>query len=403
MLTDTKIRAAKPRERAYKLTDREGLYLSISATGARSWRFDYRLGGARETLTIGRYPEVTLEQARRRLSEARSMVARGDSPARAKQARKVEQKIARGNTLKALAEKWYSAKAPARSKSWRSNARRWLDEDIYPALGARPVHQLKADDFERVIREIAEERGAKSAHYARLLLAGVYKSLPRALNAGNPARDLAGMIEFPKAKPRGRPMPAKDIPGFLQAVDRYTGKTATKLAAKLLLLTFTRKQELVAVKWDELDLVEGGDWTIPAERMKMQKPHIVPLSRQAVECFELLKPLAFGSSYVFPNLGDPRRPMSGTTLNDVFNTIGYRGKFTPHGARSTASTILNAQGWSADAIERQLAHTERDLVRAAYNHADYMDERRKMMQAWADYIDGLCSGAKVTPIRKTAA
>lgn len=409
MLTDTKIRAAKAAQKPYKLTDREGLYLHISPTGARSWRFDYRLGGARETLTIGRYPEISLEQARHgtrkpgfvSLADARAMVARGESPAKAKQERKVEQKIARANTLKALAEKWYAAKASARSKSWRGNARRWLDEDIYPAIGARPIQQLKADEIERVIRHIAEDRGAKSAHYARLLLAGVYNSLPRALNAGNPARDLAGMIEFQKAKPRGRPLSAKEIPAFLQAVDRYPGKTATKLAGKLLLLTFTRKKELVGVKWAELDL-ERAEWTIPAERMKMQKPHIVPLSHQAVESFKILKPLACGSDHVFPNLGDQRRPMSGTTLNKMFDEIGYGGKFTPHAARSTASTILNAQGWSADAIERQLAHTERDLVRAAYNHADYMDERRRMMQAWSDFIDGLCSGAKVTPIRKAA-
>lgn len=410
MLTDTKIRAAKPAQRAYKLTDQGGMYLHVSPTGAKSWRFDYRVAGGRETLTIGRYPEVSLEQARHghrkpgfiSLADARAMVARGESPSRAKQDRKVEQKVARTNTLKAFAEKWYAAKASSRSKSWRDNARRWLDQDVYPAIGARPIQQLKTDELERVIRKIAEDRGAKSAHYARLLLAGVYKSVPRALGVGNPARDLAGVIEFPKAKPRGRPLSGKEIPAFLHAVDRYTGKTATKLAAKLLLLTFTRKLELVAMKWDELDL-DACEWTIPAERMKMQKPHIVPLSRQAIECFELLKPLACGSEYVFPNLGDPRKPMSGTTLNDVFNTIGYRGKFTPHGARSTASTMLNAQGWSGDAIERQLAHTERDLVRAAYNHADYMDERRKMMQAWADYIDGLCSGAKVTPIRRPAA
>lgn len=261
---------------------------------------------------------------------------------------------------------------------------------------------MSSDDVERLVRQIAEKRGAKSAHYARLMLAGVFKSLPRNLGVGNPARDVAGVLELPKGKPRGRALSAKEIPAFLEAADRYPGRTATKLAVKLLMLTFVRKRELVEAPWEELDL-KRGEWVISAQRMKMAKPHIVPLSRQAVECFEKLQPLAMGSKFVFPNLGDPKRPMSGSTLNKVFDEIGYRGRFTPHGARSTASTALNAQGWNADAIERQLAHTERDLVRGAYNHFDYLEERRRMMQAWADYLDGLSAGANVTPIKKAAA
>lgn len=190
-------------------------------------------------------------------------------------------------------------------------------------------------------------------------------------------------------------MTAKEIPAFLEAVDRYSGRVATKLAVKLLMLTFVRKLELIEAVWDEIDL-ERGEWVIPAERMKMAKPHIVPLSRQTVECFKLLKPLAFGSNYVFPNIGDPKKPMSPATLNKVFDTIGYgEGRFTPHGARSTASTALNTQGWTPDAIERQLAHTERDVVRAAYNHSDHMEERRRMMQQWADLLDAWAKGENV--------
>jgi len=402
MLTDTKARAAKAKERPYKLTDREGLYLYISPAGAKSWRFDYRIGGARETLTIGRYPEKGLSDARDELAKARQMVARGESPAKAKQGKKESAKVARKNTLRALAEQWYEAKARARSASWRDNVRRWLDQDIYPAIGGKPVRDVRADDVERLVRQIAEKRGPKSAHYARLALAGVFKSLPRHLGLGNPARDVAGIVDLPKGKPRGRALSAKEIPDFLAAVDRYPGRTATKLAVRLLMLTFVRKRELVEATWDEIDL-ERCEWTIPAERMKMGRAHIVPLSRQAVECFEKLKPLAMGSQFVFPNLGSPRRPMSGSTLNMVLGKLGYAGKFTPHGARSTASTALNAQGWSADAIERQLAHSERDLVRAAYNHSDHMGERVRMVQHWADYLDGLCSGANVTPIKKAAA
>lgn len=401
MLTDTKARAAKPRVTPYKLTDREGLYLHVSKTGAKSWRFDYRLAGARETLTIGRYPDVGLGAARDALSRARVLVARGESPAKAKQHQKATARVARANTLEALAEKWYAGRKDSRSESWRDNARRWLDKDIYPLLGAKPIREISADDIERLVRRIAEKRGVKSAHYARLLVAGVFKSLPRHLGLGNPARDVAGILELPKGKPRGRALSAKEIPLFLEAVDRYQGRTATKLAVKLLMLTFVRKRELVEAPWDELDL-KGGEWVITAERMKMSKPHIVPLSRQAVECFEKLQPLALSSRYVFPNLGDPKRPMSASTLNKVFDEIGYGGKFTPHGARSTASTALNAQGWSADAVERQLAHTEHDLVRAAYNHSDFLEARRRMMQAWADYLDGLRAGGAVVTLHRAA-
>ena len=192
------------------------------------------------------------------------------------------------------------------------------------------------------MRRIAEERGVRSAHYARLTLASVFKSLPRNLGAGNPARDLAAMLELPKGKPRGRALSAKEIPAFLAADDRYPGRTSTKLAVKLLMLTFVRKRELIEAPWDELDLT-GAKWVISAERMRMEKPHIVPLARQALECFKMLKPLAMGSSYVFPNLGDPRRPMSASTLNKVFDEIGYGGKFTAH-ARQRARHLTRRDG-----------------------------------------------------------
>lgn len=401
MLTDPKVRAAKPHQKPYKLSDREGLYLYVAPSGARSWRFDYRLAGVRETLTIGRYPEIGLGDAREELAKARRMIAKGQSPANSKQELLTAAKVARKNTLRAFGEDWYAARAKGRSESWKGNARRWLDQDIYPALGDRPIKEIRADDVERLVKHIAGKRGATSGHYARLTLSAIYKSLPRSLGVGNPARDAAGIIELPKGKPRGRALTGKEIPAFFEAADRYPGRDATKLAIRLLMLTFVRKLELIEAQWDEIDLDEG-EWVIPAERMKMAKPHIVPLSRQAVECLKKLKPLAFGSAYVFPNLGDPKRPMGASTMNKAFDEMGWGGKFTPHGARSTASTSLNAQGWSADAIERQLAHAERDLVRAAYNHSDFMDERQRMMQAWADYLDALCSG-KVIPIRAKVA
>lgn len=399
MLTNTEAKAARATRKPYKLADRDGLYLFITPKGAKSWRYDYRLAGARETLTIGRYPETSLADAREALIKARRQVEHGESPARTKQDSKAQARFARANTIQALGEKWYLDRKAARSKSWCDNARRFLEQDIYPAMGNKPIREVMADDVERLVRKIAEKRGAKSAHYMRLTLAGLFKSLPRHLGVGNPARDVGMVIELPKPTPKGRPLTAKEIPAFLAAVDRYPGRSVTKLAIKLLMLTFVRKCELIEAPWDEIDL-DRSEWVIAAERMKMDKPHIVPLSHQAIDCFTKLKPLSFGSRYVFPNLGNPNKPMGASTFNKVFDTIGYKGRFTPHGVRSTASTELNAQGWPADAIERQLAHTERDLVRAAYNHADFMKDRKKMMQSWADFLDALGAGGNVTPIKR---
>jgi integrase len=398
-VSDTKFRNARAKPAPYKLVDRDGLYLHVMPSGAKSWRYDYRIAGSRETLTIGRYRDVGLGAARIALNVARVLVAQGVSPAKAKKTKKLEDRMAAENTLEARAEAWYSAKAHARSESWKGNARRWLEQDVYPAIGAKPIRDVTADDVERVVRAIGEKRGAKSAHYARLLLAGVFQAQPRALNLGNPARDLGQVVDLPKGKPMGTPLPAKEIPLLLAAVDTHEMRPHTKFAIHLLLHTFTRKRELTGASWSEFDL-ERGEWVITPERMKMSKPHIVPLSRQAIEMLEKLKPLSFGSPYVFPNLGDLNKPMSGTTLNKALGMIGF-ARFTPHSARSTASTELNKQGWSADAIELQLAHTERNRVRAAYNYADRMEERRRMMQHWSDFIDALATG-KVVSIGRAA-
>lgn len=405
MLTDTEAKNAKAKATARKLADREGLYLYVGAKSgsgkpARSWRYDYRLNGRRETLTLGRYPELSLADARDEHAKARKLVAKGESPAKAKQAHRERQRIANANSVKAVCERWYGAREGAKSQSWRDNARRWLDEDVYPAIGTKAIQHVTADELEGIIHKTAKERGAASAHHLRLMLADVYSEQPRGLGLGNPARD----IDSPprqKGTPKGKPIAAKHIPALIEAIERAPARQQTKLAARLLLLTFTRKAELVRVPWAELDLPRG-QWEISAERMKADRPHIVPLSQQAITCFELLKPLAAGSEFVFPNLGSQTRPMSDTTLNKFFHDIGY-GHFTPHSARSTASTILNGQGFSADAVELQLAHVEKNRTRAAYNYADKLDERKRMMQSWADHIDALCSGGNVVPMKGRAA
>jgi len=402
VLTDTKVRLAKALRKPYKRSDGGGLYLYVTPAGAKSWRYDYRLHRKRETLTFGLYPDVSLAEARERHRAARRSVERGQSPARAKQVQKRASREIAGDTVEALAESWYAQKGPHRSASWRDNARRWLEQDVYPAIGSRPVTEVKPADVLDIVRRVAEERGARSAEYLRQTLSQVYGHAIRNLRATtNPARDVRGAIEHPEPKRRA-PLSAKEIPGFLGAVDTYPGRLSTKLAIKLLLLTFVRKSELIGASWGEIDF-DRDEWRIPAERMKMRDPHIVPLSRQALEAFHELKALSSGSEFVLPNLGSLKRPMGANSLNVAFDRMGYGERFTPHGVRATASTILNEQGFRPDVIERQLAHAERNRIRAAYNHADYLPERRAMMQQWADYIDSLCAGADVTPIRRAAA
>jgi len=400
MLTDIKARQARPKEKPYKLTDHGGLYLYIAPTGAKSWRYDYRLHGRRETLTIGKYPETNLAEARVKHAESRRKVAQGESPAATKRSAKRDEKFeaAATNTFCAVAEEWYHAKAPHRSESWREANRRWLDKEVHPIMGNRRLAEITPADVLDIMRRIEGRGAARSAGYVRLLVSQVFQHAIRNLRASyDPAQSLRGALTMPAVKHHASLL-AKDIPAFIEALDAYTGTMQTKLGSKVLLLTFVRKQELVQATWDEVDFMRA-EWRIPAERMKMRDPHIVPLSRQALEGFQDLKQVACGSRYVLPNYGSLDKPMGANTFNVAFERMGYGGRFTPHGLRATASTILNERGFKADVIERQLAHTERNRIRAAYNRAEYLDERRAMMQSWADYIDALCSGGNVVAIR----
>lgn len=399
MLSDTKARQTKPRGKPYKLADQGGLYLYVSPHGGKSWRYDYRLHGQRETLTLGLYPEVTLHDARERHMAARKRVAQGESPAKQKRIEKQAAIEGAAGTFRSLAEEWYGVKARYLSGSWREANRRWLDKELYPIIGGRRLDDITPADILGIMRRVAD-RAPRTAACVRLLVSQVYQHAIRNLRADyDPAQSLKGALVMPEIEHHA-PLAARDIPAFIEALDAYPGKLQTKLGIKLLLLTFVRKQELVDATWDELD-VAGAAWRIPAHRMKMREPHIVPLSRQALECFQDLKEAACGSQYVLPHNGTLSKPMSPSTINKAFDCMGCQGRFTPHGLRATASTLLNEQGFRPDVIERQLAHTERNRIRAAYNQAEYLEERRCMMQQWADYLDSLIAGAEVIPLRGT--
>jgi integrase len=293
MLTDTKARQAKARSTPYKLADQGGLYLHVSVTGSKSWRYDYRLQGKRETLTIGKYPDVSLADARELHAEARRQVAKGASPAKSKQA----EKEAADNTFKALAESWYGALALHRSESWRVHTRHYLTRDLYPAIGNKPVRSITPADILAIMRRLEEAGTACTANFVRQTASRVFQHAIRNLRADyDPAQSLRGAVVMPRSKHRAA-LAAKDIPAFLLAVDAYPGKLATKVAVNLILLTMVRKAELIKATWDEVDF-EAREWRIPGGRTKMKAPHIVPLSTQALECFRELQTLCCGSRYV---------------------------------------------------------------------------------------------------------
>jgi integrase len=413
MLTDKAVKAARPKpgKRYRKLFDGGGLYLfctvpsgsedtqgDYSAKGRvlRSWRYDYRLHGMRRTFAIGLYPGVGLAEARERHQAARKLVEIGKSPVVVKRQAKHAARLGAANTIRAIGDAWYAELAPHKSEVWRKQTRSWLDGKIYPSMGGSPISAVEPADVLALCKGIAATH-PKTGECIRLTLSRIFSYAIRNLRAKhNPAREIQGAIVVPPSQ-HHKPLSAREIPAFIEALDGYAGRLPTKLAAKLLLLTMVRKRELINATWEEVDLEEGL-WTIPAERMKRREPHVVPLSKQALDAFKELKPLASGSRYVFPNLGRLDKPMGASSLNVAFERMKLA--VTPHGLRATASTVLNESGaFRPEVIERQLSHIERNRIRASYNRAEYLEERRVMLQWWADFIDKPVS---VVALRKKA-
>lgn len=387
-LTDREIQAAKPSSKPQKLVDGDGLYLYISANGTKSWRFDYRFQSKRYTLTIGKYPLVSLAKARIKRSEAKQRLLDGENPTAIKKADKVLIKSASEDRFKAIAQDWYDTKDAMRSDAWRQANKLYLERDLYPTLGDLNIQEITPKMLLDTLEQCAKKRTLKTADRVRGTALQVFEHAILKFKAdNNPAARLKRWAEIPAAINRPH-LRESEIHECIDAIDAYHGLLTTKLAAKLLWLTFVRKIELLDATWDEIDF-KNAKWVIPAVRMKMKDAHIIPLSDQAIATLEHAKSIAGDSSYVFPSESTPLKPLSRTSLNRMFAVMGderYKAKFSPHGIRATASTWLNEHGWSPDWIERQLAHSERNQIRASYNHADYLSERRKMMQAWADFI-----------------
>lgn len=405
MLTDVAIRKAKPAAKPLKLSDGRGMYFLLKPDGGRYWRMDYRYEGKRKTLALGVYPEVSLFDARLRREDARQLLANGVDPGAvrrdAKQA-KAEAARASDQTFEAIGRDWMARQDVAEVTA---NKTRWILESfLFPKLGRRPIAEITPRELLDVLRKIEATGKLETAKRAKVKAGQVFRyAVLEGKVESDPTASLKGALKPPKGKHHAAVTDPSRIGQLLRAIDGYGGQFTTLRALQLAPLVFVRPGELRQAVWSEFDL-DGAIWRIPAERMKMKAAHVVPLSTQAVDILRALWPLTGHGYYVFPGIRTDRRPMSENTINAALRGLGYSGEeMTGHGFRSMAATRLNEMGWNSDAIERQLAHSELNKVKAAYTHAaQYLEERTRMMQAWADYLDALRHGATVMSFKRQA-
>lgn len=401
MLTDTEIRKSKARERPYKLADAGGLYLLINPAGQRYWRFKYRHAGKERLLALGTYPGVTLAQARQGRDDAKRLLKDGQDPVTTRKRQRRATESAAANTFERVAREWAKQQHERWVPGHRDRVLDSLEKDIFPDIGSRPIHEVTAQDLLETLRRVEKRGATETAQRILQRCSSVFRyGISSGKCASNPATDLRGALKPHVATSRAA-LSDKELPEFLKKLNAYEGRPETKIALRLIMLTFVRPGEIRGAEWGEFD-VEKAEWRIPAARMKMRAEHVVPLSSQALQALEELRPFSGRSKLLFPNMANHEKPMSENTLLYAMYRMGYHSRATAHGFRATASTILNEQGFRPDVIERQLAHAERNKVRKAYNRAQYMDERQKMMQAWADYLDGVAAGGNVVSIKAGA-
>ena len=390
-LTEVQIRAAKPREKAYKLFDERGLFLLVTPGAdsyrGRLWRLRYRYAKVEKLLSLGNYPDISLKRAREKRDEARRLLADGIDPS----ARRKSDQQAKSETFEAIAREWLEMRAKTSAAITMQKAR-WLLEMVFPRIGKRPIREITAPELLSALRRIESRGHHETAHRAKQKCGQVFRY---AIVTGRAERDvtadLRGALVPVVSRNHASLTDPAEVGSLLRAIDGYEGQPITAAALKLAPLVFVRPGELRGARWSEFDL-DNAEWRIPAERMKMGELHIVPLSRQAIAILRELRELTGGGfgELVFPSLLSLDRPMSNNTVNTALRRLGYaKEQMTGHGFRSMASTLLNEQGFPPDVIELQLAHAERNKVRAAYNKAQRLAERRKMMQTWSDYLDGL--------------
>lgn len=419
MITDTRIRNAKPAKSPYKLTDSGGLLVEIRPTGAKLWRYRYRIAGKENLYALGEYAQpprhetpqeagtrraggkFTLAEARGERDRCRGLVKQGIHPAQQRRLEAIRRTHEGAATFEAVAREWIEQNAAHWTPKSKAQREALLDRKIFPRIGTLPARQITPAHVLAILKGI-EATSPQSAILARQTIGAVMRLAVSTLRAeADPTQPLSGAIKAPPTEHK-TPLKHDEITAFFRALDSASGTVQTKAAMRLLWLTLARTGELLGARWQEFAL-ERALWTVPAERMKKRTEHLVPLPSQAVEILRSLRAFTGQGEFVFPNRSSLGKPTSVGVLWKAVERMGFAGKFSPHAIRTTGSTMLNEQGFPGDWIERQLAHVERNKTRAAYHRAAYLEQRRKMMQQWADQLDALCNGANVTPIRKHAA
>lgn len=391
-LTNLKCQSAKPKAKLYRIHDSGGLYLEITTKGGKYWRLKFRYLGKEGRLSFGVFPSVSLKDARLKREEAKQHLANGVNPSRLVKDAKQKKYLSQENSFEEIAREWHQTRIDKLNPKYAKTLLGRLEKDIFAELGTVPINDITAPQLLAVVKKI-ESRGALDVAKRALQTCG--KILRYAVATGRAEGDVSAslkdVLKIPK-RSHYKYLTEVELPEFLTALKKYDGALLTQLAIKFTILTFTRTSEVRGALWSEIDFLRK-EWRIPAERMKMNDPHIVPLSSQLLDLLHQLKTLTRPSKFVFPNQSNSKKFMSENTMLFAVYRMGYHKRTTVHGFRATASTILNEQGFRADVIERQLAHAERNSIRAAYNHAQYLSERKIMMQHWSDFIGTLEDGS----------
>ena len=387
-LTDTKIKNAKARARAYSVVDGGGLCLWVTPAGGKLWRWSYRFEGKEKLMSLGEYPYISLSDARQKYSDARMLLAKDIDPMAQRKAEKTAKKAKAEDSFQSIAAKWMEHWHHEKSPRHAAYVKRRIDADILPVLGARPIAEIQAPEVVAMVMAIEERGAGVIARRALQTAAQIFRyGIAHGYTNRNPASEFrAGDILKPIRESNYARIEAKELPDLLRRIEIYQGTHVTRLAMKLMALTFLRTSELIGAPWTEFDF-EAARWDIPKERMKSGRRHIVPLARQTLEVLGVLHDLTAHSKWHFPGDRSPKKFMSNNTILKGLERMGYKGAMTGHGFRGVASTVLHELGYKSDYIELQLAHLKDDKVRAAYDHARFLGPRTKMMQDWADFLE----------------
>ncbi|WP_265494716.1 tyrosine-type recombinase/integrase [Providencia heimbachae] len=393
-LTDMAIKRAKPKEKSYTLADGNGLSLLVETNGSKGWRYRYQFAGKTKMISLGIYPVVTLNEARTKRDEARKQVANGINPSETRKSEKAATINQTENTFKNIALEWYEGRKDRWSVGYRDDMMDAFEKDVFPYIGNRPIAEIKPMELLEVL-SIMEKRGAtEKLKKVRQRCGEVWKyAIITGRAEYNPAPDLASAF-VPHKREHYAHLSVNELPEFLSSIDRYMGSQIVRVALRVLILTGVRPGELRKAEWSEINF-DTGVWEIPAEKMKMRRPHIVPLSEQVTDLLKQIHPISGSYQYIFPSRTDYRKHISDMALNTMIRRMGYSGRATGHGFRHTMSTILHEQGYNTAWIETQLAHVDKNSIRGTYNHAQYIDGRREMLQWYADYMGALESGDNV--------